>query len=287
MKIECVQGAFSLLGEGPIYLETKNTICWVDILGNCWSELDLDSRDLSVHSYPETISAILPRLGGGYIGATKSGFAELDSHGQIQISHRFLAENERMNDAKCDPIGRIWAGSTDVNFKSSHGKLYRLNLDLSYEVVLKGLTLPNGLGWSPDDSTFYLIDSYEETLWSFDFNPTSGEIRNKRKMIDFHDMAGIPDGLSVASDGTLFVAMWDGASIVEISDNGKIIDIIKLPISRPTSCCFTGKSNEDLIITTASVGIGNNHEPHSGKLFRIPSIGKQGLKQSSFQESLI
>jgi sugar lactone lactonase YvrE len=188
-----------------------------------------------------------------------------------------------MNDAKCDAVGRLWAGSTELEFKAGQGKLHRLNPDLSHETILTGLTLPNGLGWNPANTVFYLVDSMERVLWAFDYDLATGDISNKRVFFDFQSIDGLADGLCVSDDGTIFVAIWDGACILLISEEGELLDKIDLPVLRPTSCCFGGDGCRDLIVTTASVEMNLTKQPESGKLLRLSGIGKRGLKSFLFE----
>ena len=284
MKIEVVSHVISTLGEGPIYLPQEKKVCWVDILGKAWLAHDMNSGKTTKHQLPEIIGALAPREYGDFIGAVKNGFAKFDSSGRYSLVHNFLADSERMNDAKCDALGRFWAGSTEMEFKKGQGNLYRLNNDLTFELILSGFTLPNGLGWSPDNSIFYLVDSYEKALWSFDFQLATGQIRNQKLMFDFSGMAGLPDGICVASDGTIFVAMWDGSNIAVITRDGDLKDLIRLPVSRPTSCTFGGNRNADLLITTASLELDLDKEPLSGKLLAIKNLNYIGLESMKYRE---
>jgi sugar lactone lactonase YvrE len=282
MEIVVVSHVIATLGEGPVYMPKEKLVCWVDILGKTWFAHDMNLGITIRHELPEIIGALAPIKNGEFLGAVKQGFAIFDSRGSYIELHNFLSDSERMNDAKCDALGRFWAGSTELEFKKGQGKLYRLNNNLTYDLILSGLTLPNGLGWSSDNSTFYLIDSYEKALWEFDFELSTGEIRNQRLMFDFSGMDGLPDGLCVSNEGTIYVAMWDGSNIAVITSKGEFKNEIRLPVSRPTSCTFDGNGN--LLVTSASIGLNLDIEPLSGKLLAIRDLNHIGNKASKLLE---
>jgi sugar lactone lactonase YvrE len=220
------------------------------------------------------IGAMVECLDGTYQGAVEEGFAKLRSGKDgYEITHNFLAPADRMNDAKADAKGRWWAGSNAIDFTAGVGKVHRLNLDGSVTTVIEGLTLPNGLGWSPDNQYFYLIDTFARALYKYDFDLDSGEISNKSLLVEFKDDGSYPDGMCVASDGTLLVAMWSGERIEVISPEGKFLGSIKMPVKSPTSCAFGGDDGKTLIVTSDGRDFDASKYPDSGKLFGITGTG--------------
>jgi sugar lactone lactonase YvrE len=228
------------------------------------------------------IGAIIPRKLGGFIAAVHEGFAVVDHNSNFDIFSHVLDSTERMNDAKCDVYGRMWAGSTDLDFKAGRGKLYRLDLDLTCETVLEGLTLPNGLGWSPDNTMFYLIDTYGLKLFVFEFDSEKGTISNQKILFDFSTIQGLPDGLCIAADGTIFVAMWGGHKILIINQDGRLVSTMELPISRPTSCSFGGANKDELLITSSSLETDSRVEPWAGMVLKIRLDDYKGTSQNFF-----
>lgn len=260
------------LGEGPQLDQNRKLLWFVDITGRRWFEADLDSKEFVARQVQGEIGAIVNVQPGQFLGLVKEGLAELDLSGGYKILDRFLSPSERMNDAKTDLAGRIWAGSTDTNFTPGRGKLHRFDKDLKREVMLDNLTLPNGMGWSPDSKTFFLIDSLKYVVWAFDFDLHEGEIFNQREFYRFLPNKGIPDGMCVDPDGNLFVAMWEGGTLEVLSPQGKSIRTIKLPVSKPTSCTLTGMGGSDLIVTTSSQDINLDVEPLGGRLLAISGL---------------
>ena len=143
------------------------------------------------------------RLGGGYVLAAGAGFLFVDDAGSIQE----LAQPEgdrtdvRMNDGACDPQGRFWAGTMAYDESPGAGALYRLELDGSCTTVLTGLTISNGIGWSPDASTMYLNDSGTGCVDAFRFDGASGAISDRRTLVHIDQPGVAPDGLTVDERG--------------------------------------------------------------------------------------
>jgi sugar lactone lactonase YvrE len=274
MKIEILSDVHSEVGEGPLWNQTDRSITWVDITGKKWHKLNLTNGKVQTQSVPTMIGAMVECLDGTYQGAVEEGFAKLRSGKDgYEITHNFLAPADRMNDAKADAKGRWWAGSNAIDFTAGVGKVHRLNLDGSVTTVIEGLTLPNGLGWSPDNQYFYLIDTFARALYKYDFDLDSGEISNKSLLVEFKDDGSYPDGMCVASDGTLLVAMWSGERIEVISPEGKFLDSIKMPVKSPTSCAFGGDDGKTLIVTSDGRDFDASKYPDSGKLFGITGTG--------------
>jgi len=282
MQIKVLSEVVSDVGEGPLYNASENSVTWVDITGKKWHKCNFDSGKTISHEVPKMIGAIVERKNGGYFGAVEEGFAEINATNGYEVVIDFLPAEERMNDAKADGLGRWWAGSNAIDFTAGKGQLHKLNPDKSYETVLTGLTLPNGLGWSPDNTKFYLVDTFASSLWIFDFDYSSGKLSNQKLMHKFDDSKGYPDGMCVTNDGTLLIAMWDGSRIEVISSSGEVQEPIHLPVQRPTSCTFGGLLGDELIVTTAARELDLNAQPLSGKLLSLVGTGFSASESNKY-----
>jgi sugar lactone lactonase YvrE len=160
----------------------------------------------------------------------------------------------------------------DINFTRGLGKLFRFDENRNRTTILNNLSLPNGMGWSSDNETFYFIDSLDYVVWAFDYNLQRGEISNQREFYRFLPANGIPDGMCVDTKGNLLIAMWGGGAIVVLSPEGKFIRNIGLPVSKPTSCILTGIKGLELIVTTSSQGIDLSTEPLGGRLLSVTEL---------------
>jgi len=277
MNIRAISDVVSDLGEGPIWSPESNCVTWTDITQNRFHTADLDTGTTQSFAAPSMVGAIAHTRNGDFIAATQEGFAHVSIDGKFSPLHTFLAADMRMNDGKVDPVGRFWAGSLALSFEKNRGSLYVLDKDGSYSPALNDVTLSNGMGWSPDTKYFYYIDSIPGILKRFDYDSIHGRISNQVDLITFDTTLGIPDGMSITSDGKIVIALWDGGRVEIFEPSGKKISEIKLGVSRPTSCTFAGADGDVLIVTTASQGIDLDKEPLAGKILAITGTGLSGL----------
>src|SRR5215470_7002088 len=228
------------------------------------------------------IGAVAPAAGGGYVLAAGQGYLFIDEAGAVRELAQPAAgrTDVRMNDGACDPQGRFWAGTMAYDESPGAGALYRLELDGSCTTVLTGLTISNGIGWSPDASTMYLSDSGTGCVDAFRFDGPSGAISNRRTLVHIDQPGVVPDGLTVDEEGGIWVALWNGAAVHRYAPDGSLLTSVQLPVDRPTSCAFGGPGGDTLFVTTARTELSDDalaRQPHAGKVFSISGLGVRGL----------
>ena len=277
MNIRAISEVVSDLGEGPIWSPQTNCVTWTDITQSVFHTADIDTGATQSFSAPSMVGAIAHTHGGDYVAANQEGFAFVGIDGKFSQLHSFLADDMRMNDGKVDPVGRFWAGSVALSFEAERGSLYVLEKDGSYRSVLDKCTLSNGMGWSPDAHYFYYIDSIPGVLKRFDFDSVHGLVSNPIDLVTFDTSKGIPDGMSVSSDGKIVIALWDGGRVEIYEPDGTKAAEIELGVSRPTSCTFGGTDGNVLIVTSASQGIDRSKEGLAGKILAVTGTGLSGL----------
>jgi len=282
MNIRAISEVISDLGEGPIWSANTNSVTWTDITQNTFHTADIDTGRTMSFGVPSMVGAIAHSKDGGYIAATQKGFARIGVDGKYSPLHSFLPDDMRMNDGKVDPFGRFWAGSMALSFERGRGSLYVLEKDNSYRSILDDITLSNGMGWSPDAQYFYYIDSVPGVLKRFDYDLHTGQISNPKDLITFDSSSGIPDGMSMSSDGKIVIALWDGRRIEIYEPSGEKVSEITLGVSRPTSCTFAGPNRDILIVSTASQGIDRADEPLAGKILAVTGTGLSGLPTQQY-----
>ena len=282
MNIRAISEVTSDLGEGPIWSADTNSVTWTDITQNTFHTADIDTGKTMSFGVPSMVGAIAHSKDGGYIAATQKGFARIGVDGKYSPLHSFLPDDMRMNDGKVDPSGRFWAGSMALSFEKGRGSLYVLEKDNSYRSILDDITLSNGMGWSPDAQYFYYIDSVPGVLKRFDYDLYTGHISNPKDLITFDSSSGIPDGMSMSSDGKIVIALWVGRRIEIYEPSGEKVSEITLGVSRPTSCTFAGPNRDILIVSTASQGIDQADEPLAGKILAITGTGLSGLPTQQY-----
>jgi sugar lactone lactonase YvrE len=250
------------LGEGPRFDATSGELLWVDIDAGRLLRADPDRVDAPTEmTIDATLAAAAPARGGGWILAAGRGLSRLGPDGAITPLTELEPAGHRMNDGACDPRGRFWAGSMALDERPGAGGLYRLDRNGQATPVLTGLTIANGLGWSPDGATMYHADSGPGTITAYDFDADSGRLERPRVIV--RARYGVPDGLTVDDDGLLWVAHFGGARVVRYDPAGREVGRVPLPVSQPTSCTLVGTR---LIITTASRDVADA-EPDAGRLF--------------------
>ncbi|MFY9325157.1 MAG: SMP-30/gluconolactonase/LRE family protein [Candidatus Nanopelagicales bacterium] len=270
------------VGEGPLWNSKTKCVTWVDITGLLWHITEFDTGKTKTLQVPNMVGALIERESGGYLGAVKEGFAEINPLGGYDVFNEFLPITERMNDAKADALGRWWTGSNAIDFTKGAGKLHVIDNDRQIKTVLTGLTLPNGLAWNKKNDEFYLVDTFESIIWAFDFDLENSELTNKRELVKFEDNGSFPDGMTISDQGFLIVAMWEGSKLEIFDTNGAKQGEFTMPVKKPTSCTFGGENSDILIVTSACREL--NFEAHDldGMLLAVTGTGLTGEESRKF-----
>jgi Gluconolactonase len=278
------KGRRDRLGEGISWSGRRNAVFWVDILSCSLQRLDVDSGRIQRWGFGEPIGWAIERAGSdGFIIGLKSGFYEcsLDPFDLKLIGNPEPDRpHNRLNDAKVDREGRIWAGSKDDREDGAEpvGALYRLDKDLSWSRQSDGYQITNGPAFSPDGRTLYHVDTIGRTVFAFDLSE-EGLLSNKRALVMFDDSMGYPDGLTTDALGGLWVAHWGGGRVSRFLPDGSFDRAIQLPTSLITNCTFAGRNLDRMFVTSAS--IGNEEDPLAGGLFEVDP-GVEGLAPTPF-----
>jgi len=218
------------------------------------------------------------RAGGGFVMATRKGFTFWDPKTGLfeNLGDPDASElaDVRFNDGKTDRQGHFWAGKMSAR---GDNNLYRLDPDRSTSCMEGGIFISNGLGWSPDNKTFYYTDSTVKKIYAYDFDPATESISHRRVFAKVPDAAqeGIPDGLAVDVQGCIWSARWGGWKVVRYDPQGTIIDELLMPVEFPTSCAFGGAQLDELYITSAwTEVIPENRvmQPQAGDLFKVKVV---------------
>ena len=274
------------LGEGPRWDAATATLLWVDILGKAVHRLDpRDGRDV-VTPVPDLVGFALPRAAGGVIVGLPDGVFALGDNGRTELLTALEtdAPGNRLNDAACDPRGRLWAGTMALDERSPTGALYRVGADLAVTREFAGTTISNGLGWSPAGDAFYFIDTPTGRVDAFDFDPAAGSIARRRPLAVVDVPGAGPDGMTVDAEGSLWVALHGGWGLLRFSPDGRLLGHVDLPVAKVTSCCFGGPGLRDLYVTTRRQSLSDaelSEQPLAGALLRLDP-GVAGLPTHAF-----
>lgn len=255
------------LGESPIWHPEEQALYWVDIPDGRLYRYEPANGTYQIFAIGKQVSTLAFRMAGGLIMGVDDGFALWDLVSQsLEFIVRPAADiaGRRFNDGAVDHQGRFWAGTSS---KEDNNTLYRLDPDRSVHTMETGLTLSNGIGWSPDDTIMYLTDTRRQMIYAYDFDATTGTIKNRRPFVHTPTADDFPDGLTVDSEGFVWSARYLGGKIVRYDPDGKVEREIKLPVTKVSSCVFGGSELDELYITTASIGMKD--QPLAGDLFRL------------------
>jgi sugar lactone lactonase YvrE len=265
-------------GEGPVWHPAWPGLRWVDMLAGDVLELDQQTQRVSRHHVGRVAAALRPRADGGAILAVERGFALADARLRDvrELGELWADPGVRMNDGDCDPDGRFYCGSMAYDETPGAGSLYRLDPDGGVTVVVSGVTISNGLAWSPDGGTVYYIDTPTQRVDAFDYDPSAGELTGRRTVLRIPDDAGAPDGLTVDTEGRLWIALWGGAAVRCYQPNGRLEDQLTLPVTQVTACTFGGPDLDELYITTSRQTVPLGEQPEAGALFHTRP-GARGL----------
>lgn len=274
-EVEVVLDARAAVGEGPVWVDERAELLWVDIPRGLVHRYDPKTGSHETLAVGQPVGAVARRVDGGLVLAVRDGFALLDpGEHEVRLISSVERENEenRMNDGRCDSGGRFWAGTMAFDMRPRAGALYRLDENLRVEKVLDGVSVSNGIGWSLDDTAMYFIDSGAHGVDEFDYDAATGTIANRRRLVDVSPEVGLPDGMAVDAEGHLWVAIWGGSAVHRYRPDGTLGTVVHLPAAQITSCAFGGRDLGDLYVTSARDGLGAGElaeQPHAGALFRV------------------
>ncbi|CAB3254357.1 unnamed protein product [Arctia plantaginis] len=190
----------------------------------------------------------------------------------------------RFNDAKADPKGRLFAGTMGHEyepgkFELKKGSLYRIDSDGSVHKLDSNIDISNGLCWDLEEKAFYYADSFEFAIRKYDYDVNTGNISNPKKVFAYkdHGLSGIVDGMTIDTDGNLWVANFDGSQVLKIDPrSGKLLQKVKFPAPQVTSATFGGSDLDILYVTTAAMNRGEEQKPPCGATFSVAGLGVSG-----------
>lgn len=279
------------VGEGPHWVGDTQTLLYVDIIDGSLHRWSAVTGKDEKHTFDTFCSLVVPCRKGGYLVGLGKSVCHFDwDTKKVTVLQTVDEEvDTRINDGKCDVSGRLWFGT--MTMRNSQGErelykasLYSLELDGSVRKHKEGITVSNGMAWSADNKTMFYIDSHPRKVFAYDFDISSGTMSNARIVIDFFDeerqLAGFPDGMTIDTDGKIWVACFNGGTVIQFDPaTGEEIKTVRLPVKRPTSCCFGGANFDELFITCSRYNLPEEElkeTPLAGSVFRATNLGTRG-----------
>ena len=287
--VEVFLAAGAILAEGPVWDDRRQQLWWVDITAGQVHRASpaaggLRARDEVVAELRCPVGSVAMTEDDRLVVAAGQDLMTLHPDGsisQLVAIGRDVAGGV-LNDCGCDPEGRLWVGVTTETESEPIGCLRTVSPALEVSTVLTGLTVPNGVDWSPDGRLMYFADSPSGHVQAFAFN--GGRLGRPVPLTQDGAGQGLPDGLTVDSEGGIWVAYWDGWRVERRLPDGSLDMLVELPAAQVTSCAFGGPQLRDLFITTAAHGLGaaeRASQPSAGSIFRVRP-GVTGLPARRF-----
>ena len=252
------------LGESPFYDPRTKTISWVDIMDKKFFTLGPDGAR-KTFSYNQPIGTALPTekedvyliagTDGLYLQNTENAGSENPAPTLLKNLKDYYEAYQRSNDAKADPAGRLWFGSSvDDNIHEASGNLFCMDTVGDGKITIRqpDTKISNGMAWSADHKKFYFSDTLQYAVFSYDYNLETGEISNRQILFKPEENKGLTDGMCIDAEDNLWVAFWGGHRIEQRSTkDGSLLSVINVDAKNVTSCCFIGDQLDTLFITTS------------------------------------
>ncbi|SFL46055.1 Sugar lactone lactonase YvrE [Gracilibacillus orientalis] len=291
VKAEVAYEIKALLGEGPCWDERNQVLYWTDITGEVIHRFNPQKEQNDTFEIGEMVGAVVVAEDGQLVLAAENGFYFYDTETkQMNAIHdpELDRPDNRFNDGKVDPAGRFWAGTMQKSDNEPEGTLYCMNHALEVEAKLTELRTSNGMAWDMKYRRMYFIDTPTRNIYVFEYDLETGTITNQRVAFQFTETYGFPDGMTIDTEGMLWIAGWGSGKVSRWNpETGEVLSVVEVPAKNITSCTFGGKDFDTLYITTAREGMTEEELgklPLSGSLFFIKPNAK-GLEANRFKNN--
>src|SRR5215212_7471674 len=257
-----------VVGEGPLWHADEQRLFWSDIVtGRLFRYDPASGRHEQIYS-GEQVGGFTIQADGALLLFMERGKIATWRDGRLTtLIEEIPAERPtRFNDVMADPRGRVFCGTISPRYDEGdqanvQGRLYRLDADLSLTVLLEGIGVSNGMGFTPDGRGLYYTDTHTRDISLFDYDAETGAITSRRPFVvvppDPHE--GAPDGMTMDA----------GGCVVRYAPDGTELERIRFPARKVSSAIFGGPDLADLYVTTAGGHQKDVDGPGAGALFRV------------------
>lgn len=286
--IEIVSRCRNVLGESPVWSARENALYWTDIREPAIYRYDPAARATRKWPMPELVGAVVLRQRGGLIVGLQSGLYAFDPlTAVLEEIHRFEGAHpdDRTNDSRCDPDGRLWFSRMRDFGRAPTGGVYRMDETLRPVPMISGVAIPNAISFSAAGDRLYFADTPTGRLDAIVIDRESGNLAGRRCVLAEGAAPGKPDGATVDAEGHVWNARFGGGCLVRCPPDGSTFEVVELPVSRPTSCSFGGRDLDRLYVTTATQGLDPaalEREPLAGMLLCL-DVGIKGREEPAFR----
>jgi sugar lactone lactonase YvrE len=288
--VELFLDARAELGEGPVWDDRGQELWWVDVSAGRAHRCSPAGHDRVALQAREAVGSVaLTEADGAVVVATGRDLVLLHPSGDTShlVTVGDVVRTGVLNDCKCDPAGNLWVDVSTEAEAEPIGCLRVVTPSFAVTTVLDGLTVPNGVDWSPDGRWMYFADSPTSCVDAFpvhDERPGPGRLGQPTTLASVEPGQGIPDGLTVDSEGAVWVAYWEGWRVSRYLPDGTLDAVVELPVAKVTSCTFGGQDLRELYVTTAAYELSPQErraQPAAGGIFRV-RVDTPGLPARRF-----
>lgn len=292
VRIDCLPCAADLLGEGPVWDDRQSCLYWVDSFAPHIQRFDPSTGRHTVWPMPMPVGSVGLRENPNHlIAALKDGFYNvnlLTGIASLIATPQAHDPASRFNDGKMDRQGRFICGTLVPHGHQPRGKLYRLDQQSGVICLESDIHISNSLSFALDGRTMYFADSVRRAIWAYDYDPGTGDISNKRVLIDTAPLKSATDGACIDCDGCLWVALVEIGRVVRITPGGSIDRSIEVPAEFPSCPAFGGDDLSTLFVTSirdTGTGRMKGSRPESGKVMVLTNLGTSGVPEPRFAEA--
>jgi sugar lactone lactonase YvrE len=284
-----------VLAEGPVWVGDRSQLLWIDVevgavfIGRIEGGRIEQSQRIDVASTgaESKVGAVVPGPEGSLLVAGRGHLVVIAADGSRTDGPQIVADDgpSRLNDGGCDPAGRLLVGTYHFDERADQDLLCRIESDGRVTTIDTGLSISNGLAWSPDGAQFFSTDTAPGIIWVRDYDGVSGEFGPRRQHLRIE--SGYPDGICMDSRGHLWVAIWGEGEVRSYTTSGEPEHTVRVPVPHVSSVAFAGEALDRLVITTASRDLdaaGLAQHPDAGRLF-LADVGVTGIPRYSWSGS--
>ena len=278
IAVELVAPLACEVGENPLWHPEANTLFFLDITKGTVHAYHPATQNCSVAAQTRITGGFTLQRDGSLLLFQDGRIATLTQYGVLrEVARGLCPGNDRFNDVIADPEGRVFAGAMGGN-----GKLFRFDPDGSVTVMVDGLSIPNGLGFTPALDGMYFTDSLPRRIYYFDYDRKTGNLSNQRIFTEIPREEGLPDGMTMDRDGYVWTAIWFGGRVKRFAPDGRLDRDVLLPIKQTSAVTFGGADLTDMYVTSAAIVSGpelrppgfDSEAPRGGGLYclRVPGV---------------
>ncbi|KNC18500.1 hypothetical protein AC792_11825 [Arthrobacter sp. RIT-PI-e] len=284
MKAEQISDVCTFHGEGPFWDPRRNELLFVDMQEGdvlvCGADGAIRRHDV----HERLAAAVRARESGGYVIGVERGFLFADdTFSTLETGPTAFGDTGvRMNDGTCDTAGRFLCGSMGWDGGFGAGTLYSLDTDHAVSTVLTGVSISNGLHFSASGDTAFYNDTPTGRIDALAYDVGTGRFTDRRTFAVVEPALGTPDGMAIDVEGGIWTALYGGGGVARYGADGKLSDLVHLPVTNVTACAFGGEDLTTLFITTTQENIEEGSEPQAGALFAVET-GVEGAALPMFR----